>query len=70
MKLDLFEKLGIAIGITWLVLLLTVLAGYVSNLVWLVGNASSDVTARLIVALLGAVVPTLGIFHGIFSWFG
>lgn len=68
MKFKTAASLSIGAAITSVLFGITLLAGYISNIVWLFRHADS-ITMEGIIALVGVVMAPLGAFHGIYTWF-
>lgn len=68
MKLSLNLKFGIAGVVAFLAFILSMIAGWVTNLFWLVGNMGT-INGEFILALVGVFLGPLGALHGIYTWF-
>lgn len=56
----LFAVLGVVVAL---------IAGWITNIVWLFGAADQGITARFVLGLVGVFVAPLGGIHGITLWF-
>ena len=48
---------------------LTLVAGYITNIIYLIKAESLITTNEALVATIGVFLPPLGIIHGIYTWF-
>lgn len=58
-----------AVGLGLLALIVTLIAGWITNLVWLLSHVDNGITGRLVLAIVGVFVAPLGGVHGITLWF-
>lgn len=56
-------------GILLLGFWLTLIGGYITNIIYLIKAESFIVTNEALVATIGVFLPPLGIIHGIYTWF-
>lgn len=47
----------------------TMIAGYITNVIWLIQNGFGNWEGEVVVATVGCVFPPLGVIHGIYCWF-
>lgn len=47
----------------------TLIAGWITNIVWVLSVADQGITARFVLGLVGVFVAPLGGIHGITLWF-
>lgn len=74
MKLDFIEKASIGLVITWIVLIITAFAGWITNIVNVVGGLTAlerfvDISGLLVLQIVGILVFPLGSVLGVISWF-
>lgn len=51
--------------VMWLIGLFAFVIGYVNNIIWLIHSANlSEMDPQTVVALIGVVIPPLGMIHG------
>jgi len=48
---------------------LTLVVGYITNIIYLIKAESLIATNEALVATIGVFLPPLGIIHGIYTWF-
>ena len=48
---------------------LTLIGGYITNIIYLIKAESFIATNEALVATIGVFLPPLGIIHGIYTWF-
>ena len=65
-------KLLAGFGVTYVVLLIALLAAELTHIIWAIMLLGRDVitTGQLVLGVLGVVFPPLGIIHGVMIWFG
>jgi hypothetical protein len=56
-------------GILLLGFWLTLIGGYITNIIYLIKAESFIATNEALVATIGVFLPPLGIIHGIYTWF-
>ena len=56
-------------GILLLGFWITLICGYITNIIYLIKAESFIATNEAILATIGVFVPPLGIIHGIYTWF-
>lgn len=56
-------------GILLLGFWLTLIGGYITNIIYLIKAESFTATNEALVATIGVFLPPLGIIHGIYTWF-
>lgn len=56
-------------GILLLSLWITLIGGYITNIIYLIKAESFIATNEALVATVGVFIPPLGIIHGIYTWF-
>lgn len=49
--------------------MLVVIAGWVSNIIWLIGNGLDSWNGEVVISVLGVVLAPIGTIHGIYTWF-
>ena len=48
---------------------LTLLAGYITNIIYLFNIGQLTLTGKTILSIIGVFIPPLGALHGIYTWF-
>ena len=48
---------------------LTLLAGYVTNILYIFNIGQLTLTGETILSIIGVFIPPLGALHGIYTWF-
>ena len=48
---------------------LTLLAGYITNIIYLFNIGQLTLTGETILSIIGVFIPPLGALHGIYTWF-
>lgn len=48
---------------------LTLLAGYITNILYIFNLGQLTLTGETILSILGVLIPPLGALHGIYTWF-
>lgn len=48
---------------------ITIIGGYITNIIYLIKVESFIATNEALVATIGVFLPPLGIIHGIYTWF-
>ena len=48
---------------------LTLLAGYVTNILYILNLGQLTLTGETILSIIGVFIPPLGALHGIYTWF-
>ena len=48
---------------------LTLLAGYITNIIYLFNMGQLTLTGETILSIIGVFIPPLGALHGIYTWF-
>lgn len=56
-------------GILLLGFWLTLIGGYITNIIYLIKAESFIATNEALVATIGVFLPPLGSIHGIYTWF-
>lgn len=56
-------------GILLLGFWVSLIGGYITNIIYLVKAESFIATNEALVATVGIFIPPLGIIHGIYTWF-
>ena len=56
-------------GILLLGFWITLICGYITNIIYLIKAESFIATNEALVATVGVFIPPLGIIHGIYTWF-
>ena len=56
-------------GILLLGFWLTLIGGYITNIIYLIKAESFIATNEALLATVGVFIPPLGIIHGIYTWF-
>jgi hypothetical protein len=62
-------NLGLAAVLSFVVFIITLFAGWITNLVWLIQNGFGDWGGEVVVALFGIFFVPVGVIHGIYVWF-
>jgi hypothetical protein len=58
--------------LTVLVVFLTSIAAYITHIVWWISaamNGTLDTGGEITIAVLGTIVPFVGVIHGLIVWF-
>ena len=66
------DKVFVGAGVATLLAWVTVVAAYVTHLSWTILMLMGDVVRpanKIVLALIGAVVPPFGALHGVLLWF-
>lgn len=53
----------------WLSFVLTLLIGYITNIIYIFNLGQLTLTGETILSILGVFIPPLGALHGIYIWF-
>lgn len=53
----------------WFSFILTLLAGYITNIIYIFNLGQLTLTGETILSIIGVFVPPLGVLHGIYTWF-
>lgn len=53
----------------WLSVVLTLLAGYITNIIYIFNLGQLTLTGETVLSILGVFIPPLGALHGIYTWF-
>ena len=72
MKLSTSKQFGVGGAITFIAFVFTMMAGFITHIVWILTTLTSSDPAtvgQIVLAILGLVAPPLGAIHGIFLWF-
>ena len=56
----------ILVGLSFVV---TLLAGYITNIIYLFSLGQLTLTGETILSIIGVFIPPLGALHGIYTWF-
>ena len=48
---------------------LTLLAGYITNILYIFNLGQLTLTGETILSIIGVFIPPLGALHGIYTWF-
>ncbi len=56
----------ILVGLSFVV---TLLAGYITNIIYLFNIGQLTLTGETILSIIGVFIPLLGALHGIYTWF-
>ena len=48
---------------------LTLLAGYITNILYIFSLGQLTLTGETILSIIGVFIPPLGVLHGIYIWF-
>lgn len=56
-------------GILLLGFWLTLIGGYISNILYIFKLETFTATGEIILATIGVFLPPIGIIHGIYTWF-
>ena len=59
-------------GLVALVLILSILAAYITHLIWSLGGLFTgglDTASSIATAVLGTFIPPVGVLHGFYLWF-
>ena len=48
---------------------LTLLAGYITNILYIFNLGQLTLTGEALLSILGVFIPPLGALHGIYTWF-
>jgi hypothetical protein len=56
----------ILVGLSFVV---TLLAGYITNIIYLFNIGQLTLTGETILSIIGVFIPPLGALHGIYTWF-
>ena len=56
-------------GILLLGFWLTLIGGYITNIIYIIKVESFTATGETILATIGVFLPPIGIIHGIYTWF-
>ncbi len=56
----------ILVGLSFVV---TLLAGYITNIIYLFNIGQLTLTGEIILSIIGVFIPPLGVLHGIYTWF-
>lgn len=49
--------------------ILTLLAGYITNILYIFNIGQLTLTGETILSIIGVFIPPLGALHGIYTWF-
>lgn len=49
--------------------IVALIAGWISNLVWLFNQSPLQLNGETVIAALGVVMAPVGAIHGIYTWF-
>lgn len=49
--------------------ILTLLAGYITNILYIFNLGQLTLTGETILSIIGVFMPPLGALHGIYTWF-
>ena len=49
--------------------ILTLLAGYITNIIYLFNIGQLTLTGETLLSIIGVFIPPLGALHGIYTWF-
>ena len=65
------DRLGIGAILVWLGLAAMMVAGWLTNIYWLIKTLLGDyeLDGQVVLSILGLFVMPLGGFHGIYLWF-
>jgi hypothetical protein len=58
--------------VSWLALVVTLAAAWVTHVIWIIGTLASDVGStggQIALGFLGTVFPPIGAIHGLILWF-
>ena len=53
----------------WISVVLTLITGYITNILYIFNLGQVTLTGEIILSILGVFIPPLGIIHGIYTWF-
>ena len=53
----------------WISVVLTLITGYITNILYIFNLGQVTLTGETILSILGVFIPPLGIIHGIYTWF-
>lgn len=53
----------------WCSFVLTLLAGYITNIIYIFNLGQLTLTGETLLSILGVFIPPLGALHGIYTWF-
>ena len=53
----------------WVSVVLTLLAGYITNSIYIFNLGQLTLTGETLLSILGVFIPPLGALHGIYTWF-
>ena len=58
-----------SILVFWLSVALTLIIGYITNILYIFNLGQVTLTGETILSIIGVFIPPLGIIHGIYTWF-
>ena len=58
-----------SILVFWLSVALTLIIGYITNILYIFNLGQLTLTGETILSILGVFIPPLGALHGIYTWF-
>ena len=53
----------------WLSTVLTLITGYITNIIYIFNLGQLTLTGETILSIIGVFIPPLGALHGIYTWF-
>lgn len=53
----------------WFSFILTLLAGYITNIIYIFNLGQLTLTGETLLSIIGVFIPPLGALHGIYTWF-
>lgn len=56
------------VALLYALMVLLFIAGYITNIVWILKHMAAGIGGEMLVALIGLVTP-LGFLHGLYTWF-
>ena len=58
-----------SILVFWLSVALTLIIGYITNILYIFNLGQLTLTGETILSIIGVFIPPLGALHGIYTWF-
>ena len=58
-----------SILVFWFSFILTLLAGYITNILYIFNLGQVTLTGETLLSIIGVFLPPLGALHGIYTWF-
>jgi hypothetical protein len=73
MRLDFEEKVQLGCSFAGIFLVLSSIAAWITHVAWIIGaltSANGATSGQMILGAIGALVPPVGVIHGVMIWFG